>query len=339
MDKKNPDKFIYSYTTINNIIGYLEKVELNSLKAIMKKKFNNSVVCLLQLYEIDKELVVSGSCDSTMKVWKIEKDQCVKTLTGHKGGVRCMVWIKDINIHYVLSGSDDSNIKIWNIDEGKCLNTLSGHKDAVNSLIYLNDIDKNIVVSGSKDSNVKMWNVNSGTCIKTLEGHRSSITGLLYHKPDNGNMLLSFSRDQTMRVWNIQNKELNINNIKSVEIGIINGAVSFTSNKIITCSDDNKVKIWCINKLEKIKSFSEHKGPVKCILAIPEIDPNIFVTGSEDKTIRIWTLKFKEERAEVIINTINVITCYPLSMVYLKNYEIKTIATGNNDGSIQLIKI
>ena len=105
-EKKISDKFIYSYTTISNIINYLEKNELNSLKSIMKKKFNISVVCLLQLYEIDKELVISGSCDSTMKVWKIDKDQCIRTLTGHNKAVRCMIWVKDINKYYIVSGSE-----------------------------------------------------------------------------------------------------------------------------------------------------------------------------------------------------------------------------------------
>jgi len=340
MDKKISDKFIYSYTTISNIIGYLEKNELISLKSIMKKKFNISVVCLLQLHEIDKELVISGSCDSTMKVWKIEKDQCIRTLTGHKLAVKCMIWIKDINRYYILSGSEDSTLKIWNIDTGKCISTLIGHKGGINALTYLNNIDKNMVASASNDSSVKVWNLTSGDCLKTLEGHADSITSLLNHKTQSNNLLMSFSKDESARIWNMENKEFIVNNsMKDVNIGPVNGAIGFGLNKIITCGDDAKVKVWCLLKWERVKTFTEHKGPVKCILSLEELEPSLFATGSEDKTIRIWNLKFKDERADVVINTINVITCFPFSIVHLKLYEYRTLATGNNDGSIQLIKI
>ncbi len=339
MDKKNTDKFIYSYTTISNIIGFLEKNELNSLKAIMKKKFNISVVCLLQLHEIDKELVISGSCDSTMKVWKIERDQCIRTLTGHKSSVKCMIWIKYINKFYIMSGSEDTTLKIWNIDTGKCISTIVGHKGPINALVYLSDIDKDMAASASSDNHVKIWSINNGKCLKTLNGHNDSVCNMLYHKAASGSLLLSFSKDETMKVWNVQDKEFNTNSNKNIPTGPINGAISFGNNKILTCGDDFTVKIWCLIKWEKVKTFNEHSGAVKCILSLDDIEVGLFATGSEDKTIRIWNLKFKDERADVIINTISVVTCFPFSMVHLKYYEYKTLATGNNDGSIQLIKI
>jgi len=341
MDKQNSDKFIYNLSTIANIINYLEKDELISLRNIMKKKINISVVCLLQLHEIDKELVVSGSCDSTMKVWKIEKDQCIRTLTGHKSIVKCMIWIKDLNKHFILSGSEDTTLKLWNIDTGKCINTLVGHKGAINSLIYLNEIDKNLVASGSADFNIKLWVISIGDCIKTLEGHTNSINSILYQKTASGSMLLSFGQDETIKVWNINNKDYTSNNaFSNIKTGQINASIAFGSSKVLTCGEDNLVKVWCLIKWDKLKSFGEHKGPIKCIINLEDIDSGLFATGSEDKTIRIWNLKIKDEKIEVtVINVINVKTCFPFSIVQLKLYKEKTLATGNNDGTIQLIKI
>lgn len=76
MDSKKSIKLLTN-STISNIIEYLEQIELHGIKNIFKKKFNIAVVCLLQLHDIDKSLVISGSCDSSMKIWNIEKDHCI----------------------------------------------------------------------------------------------------------------------------------------------------------------------------------------------------------------------------------------------------------------------
>jgi len=39
----------------------------------------------------DGRLVVSGSEDSTLKVWDVATGECVATLEGHLGDVRCAV--------------------------------------------------------------------------------------------------------------------------------------------------------------------------------------------------------------------------------------------------------
>lgn len=94
-----------------------------------------------------------------------------------------------------------------------------------------------------------------------------------------------------------------------------------------------------MSKWEKIKTLSEHKGPVKCIMNLEEIETGLFTTGSEDKTVRIWSVKFNEDKASVIVNCINTLECYVMCFVFLRNFECSTMATGNSDGSIHLVKI
>ena len=75
--------------------------------------------------------IASGSYGygNTIKIWDTESHEyeCLKTLSGHTGGVLSVVWSPDG--HKIASSSGDHSIKIWDIEshEYVCLNTLNGH--------------------------------------------------------------------------------------------------------------------------------------------------------------------------------------------------------------------
>jgi F-box/WD-40 domain protein MET30 len=74
-----------------------------------------------------KPMVVSASLDNTVRVWNVEKAQCVRQQFGHLEGV----WSVDVDKLRIVSGSHDRTIKIWDRDSGKNLHTMVGHKAAV----------------------------------------------------------------------------------------------------------------------------------------------------------------------------------------------------------------
>lgn len=74
-----------------------------------------------------KPMVVSASLDNTVRVWNVEKAQCVRQQFGHLEGV----WSVDVDKLRIVSGSHDRTIKIWDRDSGKNLHTIVGHKAAV----------------------------------------------------------------------------------------------------------------------------------------------------------------------------------------------------------------
>jgi WD40 repeat protein len=65
------------------------------------------VFCLLQA---DEEKVISGSYDSTLKVWCVKTGRCLRTLTGHQGRVLTIFFDKFDGT--LISGSDDCTIKV-----------------------------------------------------------------------------------------------------------------------------------------------------------------------------------------------------------------------------------
>jgi WD40 repeat protein len=120
--------------------------------------------------------IISGSEDTTLKIWKFEHTiKCECTLRGHTGGVKCCTVLPDGRI---VSGSEDGTLKVWNIEtgtssrrahssgqrnncwsskgqEGKCDLTLKGHASSVVCCSVLSD---GRIISGSRDNTLKIWN-------------------------------------------------------------------------------------------------------------------------------------------------------------------------------------
>ena len=95
---------------------------------------------------VKDNMIISSSCDKSIKIWDIRTGTCIKTLDGHTNGV-LSVFVKD---NLIISGSSDKTIKIWNITSGACLKTLTGHINSLRS-VFAKD---NLIISGSYDNTI-----------------------------------------------------------------------------------------------------------------------------------------------------------------------------------------
>jgi len=67
----------------------------------------------------DDRYIISGSDDSTLKVWDIETGKLLHTLKGHSSSVTAVVLTE--NGRRVISSSHDKTIKLWDIESGKLI--------------------------------------------------------------------------------------------------------------------------------------------------------------------------------------------------------------------------
>ena len=63
-------------------------------------------------------------------------------------------------------------------------------------------------------------------------------------------------------------------------------------NKMITCSIDNTVRLWNLNKYKCIGLLEGHYASVECVT----IDNNLAFTGSHDATIKLWDLDYFDNK-------------------------------------------
>lgn len=81
-----------------------------------------SELVVLSAFQFDGIHVVSGSLDTSIRVWDVETGNCIHTLTGHQSLTSGM----ELKDNILVSGNADSTVKIWDIKTGQCLQTLQG---------------------------------------------------------------------------------------------------------------------------------------------------------------------------------------------------------------------
>ena len=168
------------------------------------------------VWEPPYPLIITGSRDWTLRVWKLPKpgrdaefhatmsdagsDDTIDTqsnpyhlrlLSGHKLAVRSLA----AHGRLLVSGSYDSHVRVWDSLSGECIHDLKGHTAKVYAVVL--DYNRSICASGSMDGTVRMWSTTTGECLRELEGHQS-LVGLLGL---DRNHLVSAAADSTLRVW------------------------------------------------------------------------------------------------------------------------------------------
>ncbi|KIM20444.1 hypothetical protein M408DRAFT_82025 [Serendipita vermifera MAFF 305830] len=171
-----------------------------------------------------RTLIVTGSRDHTLRVWKLPKAHepsfvfmpeeegpdhveasvadhnpyHLRLLFGHGSAVRALA----ARGRTLVSGSYDHTVRVWDIITGTCRWVLSGHTQKVYSIVL--DHARNQACSGSMDSTIRIWNLATGQCVHVLTGHTSlvGILGLSY------SYLVSAAADSTLRVWDPSSGEL-----------------------------------------------------------------------------------------------------------------------------------
>lgn len=208
-------------------------------------------------------LIITGSRDSTLRVWKlpmpgdatylpaghdgdtflnpINNPYFVRALSGHQHSVRAISAHGDL----LVSGSYDHTVKVWKVSTGEILHTLRGHSQKVYSVVL--DHKRNRCISGSMDNMVKVWSLDTGSVIYTLEGH-SQLVGLLDLSHDK---LVSAAADSTLRIWDPETGQCK--HTLTAHTGAIT-CFQHDETKVISGSDGT-LKMWNVKTGEFIKDL------------------------------------------------------------------------------------
>ncbi|KAG1106753.1 hypothetical protein G6F42_016624 [Rhizopus arrhizus] len=151
----------------------------------------DSVYCL----QFDKQKIITGSRDRTIKFWDLSTYQCVQTLYGHEGSVLCLSY----NDHIMVSGSSDTTLIVWNMRTLQPIMRLRGHSAGVLDVCF----DDRFIISCSKDKTIRIWDINNGRLLRTILAHRGPVNAIQLQ----GNKLVSASGDALIKMWDITTGE------------------------------------------------------------------------------------------------------------------------------------
>ncbi|CAH0392958.1 unnamed protein product [Bemisia tabaci] len=134
------------------------------------EKFNVShteeITCFV--LTMDSLHLITGSQDTSLKVWQVIGGKLAQVLVGHSDTVTCVA-VAITNKSLVVSGSRDNNLIVWDMDTGADLHLLLGHLGCITCVQVAGD--GSIAVSGSEDKRIIVWDTKKGTILSTLQLH------------------------------------------------------------------------------------------------------------------------------------------------------------------------
>jgi len=187
-----PSSLVVSKNTENVI----EVFKNNTLTQALKGHTNEvRSVAVLK----NKEFLVSGSKDKTIRVWSLSTGEQIRLLKGHTGTINSIaVSSKE---EFIASGGKDKIVRVWNLNTGEQSQTFEGHTSEVLSVAISNK--DNFIVSGSTDKTIRVW---TGQKTELLKGHNAGVLSLVVSSDDE--FIVSGSKDKTIRIWSKQKTKI-----------------------------------------------------------------------------------------------------------------------------------
>lgn len=259
----------------------LNDVRLN--KTLIGHKDRITSLC----FNSDSKLILSGSFDSTVKLWDRQNGYCKHTFKEHTKEVLSV----DVNKsgELAVSGGNDNSIKLLSISKLDCLQSLEYHEDIVTSVSF--SPYGNLVLSGSYDETIKIWDVDKKKIVKSYDNVKKKIYSVRFNHDCSLIMYVGF-RD--IGLINVQSGET----IFSIDQGFnpfLPARFSPDGRYIIArgiiANDKIDMKLISLHGDKSI--FFE--GHIHFIPAISfSYDGNFILSGSYDRTLKIWNAKTGE---------------------------------------------
>ncbi|MEH2319353.1 serine/threonine-protein kinase [Nostoc sp.] len=314
----------------------------------------------------DGYTLASASDDKIVKLWDLNTQKVLASLSGHSQAVKSVTFSPDGQI--LATASDDKTIKLWQIETLKEISTLLGHSHTVKSLAF--SPDGQILASGSWDKTIKLWDVNSGTEICTITGHQLQVNSVAFSPQ--GQLLASASYDRTIRLWQIprggrgalswEQGDMNSAELKDHPQGaedippfslppaplplvqnrpcysllatlsghawaVLTVAFSPDGQILATGSDDNTIKLWKVNTGQLICTLVGHSWSVVAVAFTA--DGKTLLSASCDKTVKLWRVSTAEEIV-TLSGHVDSVSAVAVSKVR------QLIASGSRDKTIKL---
>lgn len=199
----------------------------------------------------DGRQIVTGSTDTTARLWDMASGREIHVFRGHTGDVRTVAFSPDGN--QILTASGDGTLRFWNADTGALTHVIKGQ---FLSAAFSPD-GKQVLTAGD---GARLWDAATGNEIRALQtSERVRENRILSHtivpsaafSPD-GKRILAAGR-QT-RLWDAANgKELHV-------IPVATGSVAFSPDAKQILTAGSSLQLWDTASGKEIRSFQRYAG-------------------------------------------------------------------------------
>ncbi|ELS00388.1 WD40 repeat-containing protein [Xenococcus sp. PCC 7305] len=260
------------------------------------------------------DIIVTGSEDTTIKIWDRSSRTLKTTLIGHTAPISGVVITKN---NTVISSSQDGTIRFWDLSTGEEERESKNHQSPVDAIALSKD--ESLLISGDGDGNVKIWDLQDPSAeqpIETKQVHKARIYDLAITA--NNQIIVSGSEDKTIKLWNRstekdprilidtrlsrrltrqairrqarkrtgkETKPFKVSHEASVDRLVISNGNKEDKTFIISGSSDNLIKVWDLETGELIRTLKGHSSSVRDLA----VTGNTLVSAdNNNETIKVW---------------------------------------------------
>jgi guanine nucleotide-binding protein subunit beta-2-like 1 protein len=296
-----PDMLVSSSRDRSSLVWTLSKDSDSSSQGTPKRSLRGHSHYVQDIVlSSDGQFGLSGSWDSTLRLWDLNTGVTTRRFVGHTKDVLSVGFSADNR--QIVSGSRDKTIKIWNT-LGECKYTLGGpdspdgHTEWVSSVKFSPNTANPIIVSGGWDKVVKVWSLAQAKLKTNLYGHTGYINTVTV-SPD-GSLCASGGKDGTAMLWDLSEGK----HLYSLEGNDIINALLFSPQKYwLVSATQTSVKVWDLENKSVIADLhpksvekfydvppQSKKAPTPLSLAWSH-DGNSLYVGYTDHVIRVFEM-------------------------------------------------
>jgi guanine nucleotide-binding protein G(I)/G(S)/G(T) subunit beta-1 len=155
-------------------------------------------VMSVSIWQDNSNIFVSGSCDSTAKVWDFRAgNKCCFSFPGHESDINSVAFFPDGKA--CSTGSDDGTCRLFDIRSYRQMNVYGNEKILVGITSVAMSKSGKYLFAGYDDFNCHVWDTITGEDCEILHGHENRVSCIGVSK--DGKALATGSWDTVLKVW------------------------------------------------------------------------------------------------------------------------------------------
>jgi hypothetical protein len=227
----------------------------------------------------DGTRALSGSGDSTVRLWDLRTGSELRRFGGYKGGIFSLAIFPDGR--RALSGSGDGTVRVLDLETASVLRQFDCKGRAVNSLAVLPDGRR--ALFGSHDRTVSLWDLETGSEHQRFKGHSDAVMSVALLP--GGRRALSGSRDKTILLWDLESGSC-LNRFEGHTGWVLSVTATQGGRGMLSGSGDHTLRLWDVETGAELTRFESQEGSVNSVAASP--DGLAGLSGSADGIVHLW---------------------------------------------------
>ena len=196
-------------------------------------------------------------------------------------------------------------IVVWSAGDGSKLFVRKGAHEYLITSLSLSADDK-FLASGSIDNKIKVWSMRDLKLLVNIGGHSDWVRGVQWTNPTR---LVSGSRDKTVKVWQLwcRRGKWTAKQVSKIDVGCkvfclvlsssrtvvaVGSCVASSGGILSRFSSKTSIFVYNLADASQTAALAGHSDSVQSLAFHPHGE-NILVSGSKDKSIRIWNVAEK----------------------------------------------